>query len=153
MIIRIRVNIIMTFSRFGSFINNDTFIIMTSVLNIEPDHLIIRSIIKEDIRYDFLKFLKDKYNIKDIHYYNLLNSLDTFKLKNIYRYLYLRTYKISGKINCKMIPLKKKEGKISGEELNEYLNKYINPTGTEPILIHSIIIMNGIQLYLFPQIN
>ena len=52
-----------------------------------------------------------------------------------------------------MIPLKKKEGKISGEELNEYLNKYINPTGTEPILIHSIIIMNGIQLYLFPQIN
>ena len=126
---------------------------MTSVLNIEPDHLIIRSIIKEDIRYDFLKFLKDKYNIKDIHYYNLLNSLDTFKLKNIYRYLYLRTYKISGKINGKMIPLKKKEGKISGEELNEYLNKHINPTGTEPILIHSIIIMNGIQLYFFPQIN
>lgn len=126
---------------------------MTSVLNIEPDHLIIRSIIKEDIRYDFLKFLKDKYNIKDIHYYNLLNSLDTFKLKNIYRYLYLRTYKISGKINGKMIPLKKKEGNISGEELNEHLNKYINPTGTEPILIHSIIIMNGIQLYFFPQIN
>ena len=126
---------------------------MTSVLNIEPDHLIIRSIIKEDIRYDFLKFLKDKYNIKDIHYYNLLNSLDTFKLKNIYRYLYLRTYKLSGKINGKMIPLKKKEGKISGEDLNEYLNKYINPTGTEPILIHSIIIMNGIQLYFFPQIN
>ena len=49
--------------------------------------------------------------------------------------------------------LKKKEGKISGEELNEYLNKYINPSGTDPILIQSIIIMNGIQLYFFPQIN
>ena len=126
---------------------------MTSVLNIEPDNLIIRSTIKEDIRYSFLKFLKDEYNIKTINYYILLNSLDTFKLKNIYRYLYLRTYKISEKTEGKIPSLKKKEGKISGEELNEYLNKYINPSGTDPILIHSIIIMNGIQLYFFPQIN
>jgi len=126
---------------------------MTSVLNIEPDNLIIRSTIKEDIRYNFLKFLKDEYNIKTINYYILLNSLDTFKLKNIYRYLYLRTYKISEKTEGKTPSLKKKEGKISGEELNEYLNKYINPSGTDPILIQSIIIMNGIQLYFFPQIN
>ena len=57
-------------------------IIMESVLNIEPDDLTIRSI-KEDERYSFLDFIQ--YNIKKENYYNLLNTLDMFKLKNIYR--------------------------------------------------------------------
>ena len=96
MIIRIRVNIIMTFSRFGSFINNDTFIIMTSVLNIEPNYLLIRNI-KGNMVYDFLDFLKGDYKIDITKYYDLLNTLDTFKLKNVYQFLYLRTYKINEK--------------------------------------------------------
>jgi len=128
-------------------------IIMTSVLNIEPNNLIARGPLKGDVRYNFLKFLKVDYDIKDINYYDLLNSLDTFKLKNLYRFLYLRTHKINKETNGTIVNLKKKDGKISGEELNEYLNNYINPSETGFILINAIIIMNGIQLYFFPNIN
>lgn len=126
---------------------------MTSVLNIEPNNLIARGPLKGDVRYNFLKFLKVDYDIKDINYYDLLNSLDTFKLKNLYRFLYLRTHKINKETNGTIVNLKKKDGKISGEELNEYLNNYINPSETGFILINAIIIMNGIQLYFFPNIN
>jgi len=126
---------------------------MTSVLNIEPNNLIARGPLKGDVRYNFLKFLKVDYDIKDINYYDLLNSLDTFKLKNLYRFLYLRTHKINKETNGKIVNLKKKDGKISGEEFNEYLNNYINPSETGLILINAIIIMNGIQLYFFPNIN
>jgi hypothetical protein len=126
---------------------------MTSVLNIEPNNLIVRSLLKGDVRYKFLKFLKVDYDIKETNYYDLLNSLDTFKLKNIYRYLYLRTYKISKETYGTITPLKKKNDKISGEEFNEYLNNYINPDGKSPSLINAIIIMNGIQLYFFPHFN
>lgn len=126
---------------------------MTSVLNIEPNNLIARGPLKGDVRYNFLKFLKVDYDIKDINYYGLLNSLDTFKLKNLYRFLYLRTHKINKETNGKIVNLKKKDGKISGEEFNEYLNNYINPSETGLILINAIIIMNGIQLYFFPNIN
>ena len=124
-------------------------IIMESVLNIEPDDLTIRSI-KEDERYSFLDFIQ--YNIKKENYYNLLNTLDMFKLKNIYRYLYLRTYKINERSGGKIPPLPKIVGKITGEELNRYLNEYIN-LKKESTLIHGIIIMNGIQMYFFPLIN
>ena len=151
MIIRIRVNIIMTFSRFGFFINNDTFIIMTSVLNIEPNYLLIRNI-KGDMVYDFLDFLKEDYKVDITKYYDLLNTLDTFKLKNVYQFLYLRTYKINEKeSNIRCLP--KKNKKISDNEINEYLNEYINPNNTGHILMNSIIIMNGIQLYFYPDIN
>ena len=126
---------------------------MTSVLNIETNNLIARGPLKGDVRYNFLKFLKVDYDINDINYYDLLNSLDTFKLKNLYRFLYLRTHKINKETNGTIVNLKKKDGKISGEELNEYLNNYINPSETGFILINAIIIMNGIQLYFFPNIN
>ena len=125
---------------------------MKSVLNIEPNNMILRSKLKGDIRYNFLKNLKGNYNVKDTKYYDLLNSLDTFKLKNVYRFLYLRTYKINEKTSFEIQHLKRKDGKISGEELNEYLNNYINP-GEKDSILKTIIIMNGIQLYFFPNVN
>ena len=125
---------------------------MISVLNIEPNNMILRSKLKGDIRYNFLKNLKGNYNVECTKYYDLLNSLDTFKLKNVYRFLYLRTYKINEKTDCDISHLKRKDGKISGEELNEYLNNYINP-GEKDSILKTIIIMNGIQLYFFPNVN
>jgi len=124
---------------------------MTSVLNIEPNNIVIKEI-KEDIIYDFLDFLKNDYKMDINKYYGILNTSNIFKLKNVYQFLYLRIYKIIRK-GYTIDPLPKINKKISGEELNQYLHEYINQKDGEHRLINSIIIMNGIQLYFYPHIN
>ena len=124
---------------------------MTSVLNIEPNNIVIKEI-KEDIIYNFLDFLKTDYKIDINKYYDILNTSNIFKLKNVYQFLYLRIYKIIRK-GYTIDPLSKINKKISGEELNQYLHEYINQKDGEHRLINSIIIMNGIQLYFYPHIN
>ena len=124
---------------------------MTSVLNIEPNNIVIKEI-KEDIIYDFLDFLKNDYKMDINKYYGILNTSNIFKLKNVYQFLYLRIYKIIRK-GYTIDPLPKINKKISGEELNQYLHEYINQKDGENRLINSIIIMNGIQLYFYPHIN
>ncbi len=120
---------------------------MTSVLNIEPHDLFIGKI-KGDMIYTFLDFLKEDYKIDITKYYDLLNTLDLFKLKNIYQFLYLRTYKINRE-TC----LPKKNKKINGKELDDYLNEYIISNNSDHKIMNSIILMNGIQLYFYPNIN
>ena len=124
---------------------------MTSVLNIEPNNIIIKEI-KESVIYDFLDFLKKDYKIDINKYYDILNTSNIFKLKNIYQYLYLRIHKIIRK-GYSIDTLPKINKKISGEELNQYLHEYINQNDGGNQLINSIIIMNGIQLYFYPHIN
>ena len=124
---------------------------MTSVLNIEPNNIIIKEI-KESVIYDFLDFLKKDYKIDINKYYDILNTSNIFKLKNVYQFLYLRIYKIIRK-GYTIDPLPKINKKISGEELNQYLHEYINQNDGGNQLINSIIIMNGIQLYFYPHIN
>jgi|TARA_B110000902_G_scaffold231341_1_gene273512 hypothetical protein len=128
---------------------------MTSVLNIEPNHLIVRSI-KEDSVYDFLKFSKG-HNIKVSKYYDLLNTIDTFKLKNVYAFIYLQIYKISGKSEGRLKLLQKRSGKISPNEMNGFLVEYINNVDDSilpsAVFVNSIVIMNSIQLYFYPHIT
>tara|TARA_Y100001936_G_C16032983_1_gene646761 strand:+ start:436 stop:798 length:363 start_codon:yes stop_codon:yes gene_type:complete len=115
-----------------------------SVLNIEPNELIIKEK-REETVYNFLDFLKNSYNIDINKYYDILNSIDEFKVKNVYNYLYFRIQKICRVSNINN--LKKIDGRISGEELNNGLNEYIKSK------LHAIIIMNGIQLYFYPNIS
>ena len=139
--------IILIFFKFISLINNDFSIKMNeSVLNIEPSDLIIRDK-KENTIYTFLDTIK---SYKDINkYYDILNSIDEFKLKNLYNFLYLRIQKLC-KIN-NIRSLVKIDGRISGIDLNRYLKGYIEPN--YKTLLHAIIIMNGIQLYFYPNIS
>lgn len=125
---------------------------MTSVLNIEP-HLLKTSDSKNDFKYDFLDPLIKYYNIDIEKYYNLLNSVDIFKLKNIYNFLYLRTYKIN-KIKGDNDVLTKYENKITPEIMNMLLKDFISDKGhlLTTNVVNSIIIMNGIQLYFTPQL-
>ena len=117
-----------------------------SVLNIEPQYL--KPTNKNVFfKYDFLNFVKDSYNIDIGKYYNFLNGMEIFKLKNIYNYLYLRTYKINQKIGNTDI-LKKCNGNLSHEEMNQMLTNFINKDK-----VKSIIIMNGIQLYFTPLLD
>ena len=119
----------------------------TSVLNIEPNEFIIKEQ-KEETIYNFLDFLKNSYNIDINKYYDILNSIDEFKIKNVYNYLYLRIQKISRVSNNYITNLKKIDGRISGEELNNGLNEYIKSKK-----LQAIIIMNGIQSYFYPNIS
>ena len=77
-----------------------------SVLNIEPNEFIIKEQ-KEETIYNFLDFLKNSYNIDINKYYDILNSIDEFKIKNVYNYLYLRIQKISRVSNNYITNLKK----------------------------------------------
>ena len=124
---------------------------MTSVLNIEPNNIIIRDN-REDFLYNFLDFLKGDYNLDISKYYDLLNSINTFKLKNVYQFTYLRIYKINKK-GFNITPLSKKTGDITGQEMNKYLSEYINISDGKNNLVNAIIIMNSIQLYFYPNIN
>lgn len=125
---------------------------MTSVLNIEP-HLLKINDNKNNFKYDFLDPLIKYYNIDIEKYYSLLNSMDDFKLKNIYNFLYLRTYKIN-KIKGITEILKEPEYKMTPENVNMSLKDFI--TDKTHLLttnaVNSIIIMNGIQLYFTPQL-
>tara|TARA_B110000285_G_C15133571_1_gene625312 strand:- start:931 stop:1317 length:387 start_codon:yes stop_codon:yes gene_type:complete len=126
---------------------------MTSVLNIEPNHLIIRYV-KDNQIYDFLNFIRvSNINIDIKKYYDLLNSIDSFKLKNIYDFIYLRVYKIREKTDNRLDPFPRRDGKVSSDEINKSFNEYINPSGCNPILLNSIVLMNGIQIYFNPHIN
>tara|TARA_B100001115_G_C15842330_1_gene422724 strand:- start:1502 stop:1897 length:396 start_codon:yes stop_codon:yes gene_type:complete len=126
-------------------------IVMTSVLNIEPDNIIIKEL-NEGVIYNFLDSLKKDYKMDINKYYDILNTSNIFKLKNVYQFLYLRIHKMIRK-GYTIDPLSKINKKISGEELNQYLHEYINQKDGENQLINSIIIMNGIQLYFYPHIN
>ena len=117
-----------------------------SVLNIEPNEFIIKEQ-KEETVYNFLDFLKNSYNIDINKYYDILNSIDEFKIKNVYTYLYLRIQKISRMSNNYITNLKKIDGRVSGEELNNSLNEYIKSKK-----LQAIIIMNGIQSYFYLKI-
>ena len=124
---------------------------MTSVLNIEPNNIIIKEN-REYFLYDFLDFLKGCYNLDISKYYDLLNSIISFKLKNVYQFTYLRIYKINKK-GFNITPLSKKLENITGQEMNRYLSEYINISDGRNKLVNAIIIMNSIQLYFYPNIN
>jgi len=106
---------------------------MESVYNIHP--LSITKIKKVcDYQYDFLL-----YEYCDV-YYHLVNTLESYQLKNLYRFIYLRILKINLKFKeISPIPLKKS---ITDEDFNIIIKEFID---NEPI--REIIIMNSIQIY------
>jgi hypothetical protein len=114
---------------------------MESVFNIHPNNIKILPIINNN-QYSFLN------NIFDINiqpYYDLLNSIENFKIKNIYHFLYLRSILIDRKfknspIKEKIIPLSK-----NFNDFNDSIQNYIQNDQFKAILI-----INGIQQYFFP---
>ena len=111
-----------------------------SCLNIQPEKFKLT----ENHHYYNYTFLNDIFDFKIKNYYNLILSLDTFKIKNLYSYLYLRSLKLKGKYKTTEMKLNKYINcpSIMNEELVNYINK-------DKIL--SIIIMNGIQHYFNPM--
>ena len=89
--------------------------------------------------YNFLNHIKiDKREV----YYDILNNLEDFKLKNIYNFIFKRIDYLDNNNNLPKLNIK---GNIKSINFNEYLNNYINND-----TVRGIIIMNLIQLYYYP---
>ena len=115
---------------------------MESVFNINPDNIQEIQII-ENTTYSFLN------DIFDIHYhryYSLINSLEKYKIKNLYNFLFLRSLKLHKKKQTREMKINKyiDDYEILNQELTDYIQ------GEK---LYAIIIMNGIQLFFFPNIN
>ena len=107
-----------------------------SVFNIHPNEIMIPKIINT-IQYSFLDHL-NKININP--YYSLLNTIEDFRIKNVYHFLYLRSILINKKFPS--FPIMKKNYKDFNETIKEYINNDLTKT---------IIIINGIQQYFIPK--
>ena len=115
---------------------------MESVFNINPSNLPeLRNI--NPYNYTFLDGILD---INSSRYYNLIQSLEDYKIKNLYNFLYLRSLKMYQKKNTRKLELNKyiQSSKILDESFNKYFNNE---------KLYAILIMNGIQLYFFPTMT
>ena len=109
-------------------------------LNIDTDKFSINKI--NNYNYTFLDNLKN-HNIDINVYYDILNSYESYKLKNLYNFIYKRISKLNVD-NMIYIPTIQY---ISPEYIDELLYEY---TDSE---IKSIIIINSIQQYFQPLIH
>ena len=110
------------------------------VLNIVPSDILSKKRITE---YQFT-FLDNIFTFTNEKYYGLLLSLPTFKLKNLYNFLFLRLLKINHRFPC-VQKMNLNKYIQSYDEFNQELTDYINYDK-----IYAIIIMNGIQHYFIP---
>ena len=114
-----------------------------SIFNIDPNHVKIKDIHQYNYHdYDFLNHLKS--TIKVTFYYDLLKSINSFKLNSLYQLIFFRIIKINKKFN--EIDLLTRDFTITDSiKLNDILNKYINND-----ILKSILIINSIQQYFIP---
>ena len=119
---------------------------MTSVFRFHPDDLRKKMIYLNYVtcetnygnNFNFLDCIIKKYPDIDIDiYYDIINSIDEYKLKNLLYFINIRLKNIDEQINY--------NNKISYEKLNILFKEYINNDLTK-----SIIIMNFIQQYIYP---
>tara|TARA_B100001059_G_C17814607_1_gene574357 strand:+ start:1020 stop:1358 length:339 start_codon:yes stop_codon:yes gene_type:complete len=96
-----------------------------------------------DYNFTFL----DNINIKTLDYYNIINSYEEFKIKNIYKYLYDRILLLNKYYDIKLMKKIHISDKISYNNFNDLLSTYI---GNDKML--SIIIINSLQQYYHPSI-
>ena len=89
--------------------------------------------------YNFLNHIKiDKIYV----YYDILNNLENFKLKNIYNFIFKRIDYLDNNNNLPKLNIK---DNINPINFNNNLNNYIKNN-----TVKAIIIMNSIQLYYYP---
>jgi hypothetical protein len=89
--------------------------------------------------YTFLNNLS-KNNVNINIFYDILNSYEIYKLKNIYNFLYKRIFKL----DIENINYKNTLNNINSDELDSLLSDYIDTD------IKLIVIMNSIQQYYHP---
>ena len=93
---------------------------------------------------DNIKLILYNYDI----YYDIINTYEEFKLKNIYNFIYNRILILNKLYDINNLEKKNIELYISKEKFNDLLLNYINND-----IIKSIIVINSIQQYYKPLRN
>lgn len=119
---------------------------MVSVFIIEPGDIPYRKTL-DKYNFDFLDILDKMHGIYPNIYYNLINSQDNFKIKNLYDFIFLRLNKINKKYQ-KIPTIEKRNKNIDKEYFNTIFKDYINND-----ILKLIIIINSIHLYFFPKLR
>ncbi len=115
---------------------------MTSVFKLHPEDLKKKMIYLYNlddnlkIHFTFLDKIKEKYDINVLIYYSIIDSIEEFKLKNIFYFINLRLKKIGERINY---------DNVTKDNINNIFNDYIKGD-----IVKSIMIMNLIQQYIYP---
>lgn len=120
--------------------------IMVSVFNVEPMNINTRDTY-EKYDYNFLDLLFTEYKISPQPYYDLLDSTEVFKLKNLYNFIFLRLIKINKNYD-KINTIEKHTKNINEKDFNNFFKNYIKKD-----VIKLIVIINSIQLYYFPKLS
>ena len=112
---------------------------MTSVFRMHPDDLekkmnFIGLNNKNNNTLNFLDNIKNKYFIDVTIYYKIINSIEEYKIKNIFYFINLRIKKIDLKIHYE-----------NNDNINDLFNNFIDGD-----IVKSIIIMNMLQQYIYP---
>jgi hypothetical protein len=89
---------------------------------------------------NFLDNIKNEYDIDVIIYYRIINSIEEYKLKNIFYFMNLRLKKIDFKIHYE---------NVNNDNINELLKNFIDKD-KDKSRVKSIIIMNILQQYIYP---
>ena len=115
---------------------------MTSVFKLHPEDLKKKMIYLYNlddnlkIHLTFLDKIKEKYDINILIYYSIIDSIEEFKLKNIFYFINLRLKKIGERIIY---------DNVTKDNINNIFNDYIKGD-----IVKSIMIMNLIQQYIYP---
>jgi len=78
-------------------------------------------------------------------YYSLVESLQEYKLKNLYRFIYLRILKLGNKYEI-ITPMEISKGFISPSSLNTLLEDYIQDNK-----LLAVLIIHAIHHYHYPK--
>ena len=118
---------------------------MTSVFKIHPQELkkkllYINYIKIDNLKksYNFLDVIHSNYDIDISVYYEVIDMIEEFKLKNLLYFMNLRLLKINKKIDYDL-------NNLNHNEINEILKNFVDND-----IVLSIIIMNLIGHYIYP---
>ena len=120
---------------------------MNNCLNINTNTLKVNIYNYDKFNYTFLDNIISILNEYKI-YYDIINTYEEFKLKNIYNYIYNRISILNKLYNIDNLKKINIESNISNNELNNLLLDYINND-----ILKSIIVINSIQQYYKPLRN
>ena len=112
-----------------------------SVFIIDINDIVI-NVKNHNFEYTFLDLLSEKIYIEKI--YDLLKSIDEFKLKNLYYFIYLKLININKNYN-EIKLLDKNNNYLTGTKFNNMISNYIKKE------FDCIILINLILLYFFPK--
>jgi hypothetical protein len=112
-----------------------------SVFILDIDGILVK-VKKHSYKYTFLNLLSDKINI--INIYDLIESFDEFKLKNLYYFIYLKLIFIN-KSYPEINLIKKNEKYLNCEDFDQIMDMYIKKE------FDCIIMINLILLFFFPN--